>query len=188
MNLREMTRPERAIPYRKLGDQDANSRVPSDWLACYPVFQEALEHASTRFGALPLVVKQVALRRFGCEPGDYQTIAPTLDDVGASYVELSTHRVDAVVRQYLGEPAGCDGAQAAKIAAQLDELAVLMPGTRDPEAVRPPCLLSPGRAVFLDGWMRFFTYRSRGDLTIPLLALDWPRFVERLDAAQAQRA
>jgi hypothetical protein len=41
-------------------------------------------------------------------------------------------------------------------------------------------LLSPGKGIFLDGWQRFFTYLSRDDKTIPLLAVDWPVLYERL--------
>ena len=187
MNLREMTRPERAVPYRKLDSNHTDSRVPSDWLACYPLFQQALAQGSTCFGALPFAVKLAAFKRVIGEPRDYATIAPLLNDIGASYVELPTHSVEAVVRHYLGEQAGSAAAQAADLTAQFDELAAQMPAPCYLDAPRPPCLVSPGGAVFLDGWMRFFTYRSRGDLTIPLLAVDWPRFVERLQALDETR-
>jgi hypothetical protein len=188
MNLREMTRPERAVPYRKQDSNDTDSRVPPDWLACYPHFQQVLAHGSTCFGALPFAAKLVAFKRVLGTARDYETVAPQLNDIGAAYVEVTTHGVEAVVRQYLGEQAGANAAQAAELTAQLDELAAQMPAQHRVHEARPPCLVSPGGAVFVDGWMRFFTYRSRGDLTIPLLAVDWPRLVERLQALEAKQA
>jgi len=187
MNLREMTRPERAVPYRKQDSNDTDSRVPSDWLACYPHFQQALVQGSTCFGALPIAAKLVAFKRVTGDARDYETVAPQLNDIGVSYVEASTDCVEAVVRQYLGEQGRAGAAQAAELSAQLDELAAQLPTQRHPDVARPPCLVSPSGAVFVDGWMRFFTYRSRGDLTIPLLAVDWPRLVERLQVLEAQR-
>jgi hypothetical protein len=190
MSLRETVMPERAVRHDKpYLNGPADSRIGSEWLACYPDFRDALRHASTRFGALPMQAKQVALKRSGEDSIDYRRVAQRIDDVGASYVEVATHCVDAVVEQFLAGSLGhvADDAHGAlgvcdERHSSLEALLAQMPLPRYPEVARPPCLLMPGQAVFLEGWMRFFAYRARGDMTIPLLAVDWPGFVDQLQA------
>jgi hypothetical protein len=190
MSLRETAMPERAVRHDKpYLNGPAGSRIGSGWLACYPDFRDALTHASTRFGALPMQAKQVALKRSGDDSIDYRRIAQRIDDVGASYVEVATHCVKAVVEQFLaGSPARVDHDARGALCVRderhssLEVLLAQVPLPRYPEVARPPCLLMPGQAVFLEGWMRFFAYCARGDMTIPLLAVDWPGFVNQLQA------
>ncbi len=149
-------------------------RVAGQWLACYPTFQDALRCSETSFGKLPRHARMVALKRTTEDAVADAAAAAVLDDVGASYVELSTSLVEDAVERYLtNSHMVCNN----KL---LDDLAEHIVGTNQPHIARPPCVLQPGQGIFLDGWMRFFSYRARGDKTIPLLAIDWTCFQERL--------
>ncbi|MEX3937425.1 hypothetical protein AB4Y32_37815 [Paraburkholderia phymatum] len=157
----------------------------STWLTRYPAFRDALHHGATRFGALPLPAKMAAMRRTHADAWSYHGIAPYIDDVAASYVEMFAHQVDEAVTEHLAAQFG-DGDEAKAAArAQLDALAREVPVMRYPAIARPPCLLSTGNAVIMEGWMRYFFYRARGDTTIPLLAVDWPRFDAQLQLCRA---
>jgi hypothetical protein len=152
----------------------------------YPVFRDALHHAATRFGALPLPAKVAAMR---CTPADalsYHVIAPLIDDVPASFVEMSACGVDEAVVDHFARQFGGGEAGAVLARAQLEELALQAPVMRYPSIARPPCLLSTDGALFREGWMRFFFYRLRGDVTIPLLAVDWSRFEAQLQSCRAK--
>lgn len=165
---------------------EVDSSAPSAWLACYPAFRDALHHGATRFGALPLPAKMAAMRRTHADASGYHGIAPYIDDVAASYVEVFAHQVDeAVTRHFAAQFGDGDDAMAAA-RAQLEELAREAPVMRYPSIARPPCLLSTGKAVIMEGWMRYFFYRARGDATIPLLAVDWPRFDVQLQRCRAR--
>jgi hypothetical protein len=139
------------------------------WLASYPLFQDALQRRETCFRSLPPFVKLSVLRRL---TGDAKW-SPLLHTVRASYVELSTPCVVDAVRQYLTSTVVEDSYA-------LETLAAEFPPAKVPLVARPPCLLSPGKGIFMDGWDRFFAYFSRNDETIPLLAVDWLTLSEGL--------
>jgi hypothetical protein len=155
-------------------------RAPARWLACYPLFQDALRQGETSFRALPTHAKLVALNRITMIAADQAVASAILDDVGTSFVELSTPRLAEAVGRYLATQAESEDAQIGCGTTLLDNLASQMPTTNHPLFARPPCVLRPSEGVFLDGWMRFFSYYARGDSTIPLLAIDWPDFFARL--------
>ncbi|WP_429285636.1 hypothetical protein [Paraburkholderia sp. GAS41] len=144
------------------------------------MFQDALQQGETSFRTLPTHAKLVALNRTTMIAADQAVASAVLDDVGTSYVELSTPRLAEAVGRYLAIRADTEGAQTACGITLLDILASQIPTTNHPVVSRPPCVLRPSEGVFLDGWMRFFSYYARGDSTIPLLAIDWPAFFERL--------
>lgn len=181
MNLREPEYLERAVR----SDRPASARqpvgsTPARWLACYPIFHDALQYGETTFRTLPEHAKLVALKRMTGDVADH-AIAPTiLDEVRASFIELHTGSVDEAAQRYLAKHAERGKSHAGHRSVSLEELAAQIPATNDPRIARPPCVLRPGEGIFLDGWMRFFSYRARGDRTIPLLAIDWPVFYERL--------
>jgi hypothetical protein len=166
-----------------------NLREPvmqSHWLMSYPLFNDALRYGATCFGALPLPAKVAAMRRTPIDPLDYHEIAHAVDGVAASFVEISALQVEEAVLRYLARPFGDHESASANARAQLDELARQVPAVRHPEIARPPCLLSTCHAVFMEGWLRYFFYRARGDATVPLLAVDWPRFDTQLQARRAR--
>jgi hypothetical protein len=181
MNLRETMTPERAV---SVGETVKASRpvgrIPARWLACYPMFQDALQQGETSFRALPRHAKLVALNRTTMIAADQVVASTVLDDVGTSFVELSTPRLAEAVGRYLATQAESGDAQIGSGTRLLDNLASQIPTTNYPLVARPPCVLRPSEGVFLDGWMRFFSYYARGDSTIPLLAIDWPEFFQRL--------
>jgi hypothetical protein len=152
------------------------------WLACYPLFQDALMHGLTSLGALPKHARQVVLERTPVHLAERAQASTLLDDVGASYIELATSRVEEAVRGFLAAQTGRARPQEADCATTLEELATQVPSIDCPRFARPPCVLQPGNGVFLDGWMRFFAYRARRDPTIALVAVDWPDVYRRLDA------
>ncbi|CAE6961739.1 hypothetical protein R70199_07371 [Paraburkholderia domus] len=155
-------------------------RVAGDWLGCYPTFQDALRRSETSFGRLPRHARLAALKR-ATEDAAADAIATTiLDEVGASFVELSTCLVEEAVERYLATQADSADSHAVRNNNFLDDLAEQIVNVSQPHVARPPCVLRPGQGIFLDGWMRFFSYRARGDKTIPLLAIDWISFHERL--------
>ncbi|MGY6164137.1 hypothetical protein [Paraburkholderia strydomiana] len=154
--------------------------VSPSWLGCYPIFQDELRGGETTFHKLPLHAKLVALQRTTADAAEQAIASTILDDVGASFVELSTGLVEDAVRRYLSMQPESANRHATPMTSSLDELASQMVGVQLPRVSRPPCVLRPGQGVFLDGWMRFFSYRARSDKTIPLLAIDWINFYERL--------
>ncbi|MGF6408794.1 hypothetical protein [Paraburkholderia sp. MM5482-R1] len=103
----------------------------------------------------------------------------TISDVRAAYVELSTTCVVEAVESYLSVGMHSENLQSFR-STILDTVAAQFPHATVPQVARPPCLLSLGKGIFLDGWQRFFAYLSREDKTIPLLAVDWPVLYERL--------
>ncbi len=181
MNLRELKQQKRAVTVDGIVKESRSvGCVSPEWLTCYPIFQDALQGGETTFRKLPLHAKLVALKRT-TEDGAGQAIASRiLDDVAASFVELSTGLVEDAVRQYLSMQPDSANCHATPNTTLLDDLALEFVGVHQPHVARPPCVLRPGQGIFLDGWMRFFSYRARSDKTIPLLAIDWINFYQRL--------
>ncbi|MGF6370989.1 hypothetical protein OKW40_003739 [Paraburkholderia sp. RAU6.4a] len=179
MHLREQAGTERAIrTNRWLSARRPVGRPPAAWLACYPVFQDALLGCETRLGALPDFVRRAALERLG---GSNYSCVPTsvLDEVRASYLELRSTCVAEEVRRYLSDTE--DSLLASHESSDaLETLAAGMPRMLVPPVARPPCLLSSGNGMFLGGWARFVAYWCRKDPTIPLLAVDWPILYEHV--------
>lgn len=173
--------PERTDPVHLLAATPGSlDCVPGRWLACYPMFQDALQRGETSFRRLPRHVKLVALKRTTVDAAEQAIALTILDDVGASFVELSTGLVEDAVEYYFALQTDKLISHSVRNNASLDDLAQRITRINQPRAARPPCVLRPGQGIFLDGWMRFFSYRARGDKTIPLLALDWTNFHERL--------
>jgi len=173
--------PERTDPAEMLAATPGSvGCVPGRWLACYPMFQDALQRGETSFRKLPRYVKQVALKRTTVEAAEQAIASTILDDVGASFVELSTRLVEDAVERYFAMQTDGGISHAIRNKTLLDDLAEQITGINQPHVARPPCVLRPGQGILLDGWMRFFLYRARGDKTIPLLAIDWINFHERL--------
>ena len=181
MNLRELKQQKRAVMVDGIvKDSRSVGCVSPSWLACYPIFQDALQSGETSFRKLPLHAKLVALKRT-TEDVAQQAIGSTiLDDVGTSFVELPTCLVEDAVQRYLSMQTGSANWHATSNTTLLDDLAREIVGVHQPHVARPPCVLRPGQGIFLDGWMRFFSYRARSDKTIPLLAIDWINFYQRL--------
>ncbi|WP_430232050.1 hypothetical protein [Paraburkholderia tropica] len=147
------------------------------WLGRYPLFREALRHGATSLNALPLQARTVVFKRLCMNElteESSKSTQCTLGEVRAAYVELPMAIVDTAVQKFVSDH-GTRGADTLALRAALDESAV-----RYPAMARPPCLLMPGAGVFLDGWMRFLAYRARGDLTAPLLAVDWDDLYARI--------
>lgn len=157
-------------------------RGPARWLACYPLFQDALQSGATTFGELPPHAKVAVTKRTTLNVEDHAIAAAKLNDIGASFVELPTVLVEDAVQQYLAKQTGCANSHMARETMSLDELAEQIPSLNESHVARPPCVVQPGQGIFVDGWVRFFSYRARGDTTIPLLAVDWPALHERLIA------
>lgn len=180
-NWRELTQMEGIAPADIfVAAPHIAGRVTGQWLACYPTFQDALRRSETSFGKLPRHVRLVALKRTTEDAAEDATVATILDEVGASFVELSTYLVEEAVERYLAMQTDSANSHADRNHKLLDDLAEQIVGVSQPHVARPPCVLRPGQGIFLDGWMRFFSYRARGDKTIPLLAIDWTSFHERL--------
>lgn len=153
------------------------------WLSCYPTFNHALQHAETHFRALPAYAKLPVLKRMtGAQP----SCSASLNDIRVAYVEISTACVVEAVERYLTSGMRGEGIERG-LSASLETVAAQFAPTAIPLVARPPCLLSPGKGVFLEGWARFFAYWSRGDKTIPLLAVDWPVLYERLTSCAPER-
>lgn len=165
-----------------------SDRVPGLWLACYPMFQDALRNGETTFRALPDYAKPVALRRMTIDMAEQAIASATLDEVHVSFVELCTQTVEDAVEHYLASADNAANASLIGSAISPHGLAEQHAPASYPLIARPPCLLRPGRHIFLDGWMRFFAYSSRGDRTIPLLAIDWLDFHDRLNGLGVARA
>jgi hypothetical protein len=181
MNLRELQQQKRAVAVDGIVKESRSvGCVSPSWLACYPIFQDALQGGETSFRKLPLHAKLVALKRTTEDAAEQAIASRILDDVGASFVELPTGLVEDAVRRYLSMQPGSANWHATPNTMLLDDLARQIVGVHQPHVSRPPCVLRPGQGIFLDGWMRFFSYRARSDKTIPLLAVDWINFYQRL--------
>jgi len=181
MNLRELQQHKRAVMVDGIVEESRPVGCASpSWLACYPNFQDALRGGETSFRALPHFAKLPVLKRTATNT-EAQAVftSVTLNEVRAAYVELSTTCVVEVVESYLSVGMHSENLQSIR-SSILDTIAAQFPHATVPQVARPPCLLSPGKGIFLDGWQRFFTYLSRDDKTIPLLAVDWPVLYERL--------
>jgi len=181
MNLREIVGVgETVLPDQLTPLHQPAGRVPGPWLACYPFFQDELRCGETTFGALPESARQLALSRTTIDVAEQAAASNILDRVCVSFIELPTHSVDEIVQSYLGNQEANGHARGDHHTTLRESLAPQSRMTDYPGIARGPCLLRPGRHIFLDGWMRFLSYRSRGDRTIPLLAIDWLDFHHRL--------
>lgn len=180
MNLRELQQPKRAVTVDGIVEESRPvGCVSPAWLACYPNFQDALRGGETSFRALPHYAKRPALKRIATNPGALAVTAAILHEVRTAYVEISTTSLLEAVELYLSAGSRSENLQNIG-STMLDTVAARFPSTSVPLVARQPCLLSPGNAIFLDGWVRFFAYWSRNDKTVPLLAVDWPTLYERL--------
>jgi hypothetical protein len=183
MNLREHDGMESVVRTGRLAfAREPIARAPGPWLACYPIFQDALGSGETTFRALPDCAKFVALRRTSIDVAERAIAAAILNEVRVSFVELCTQSVSEAVEDYLGKQKNERVVPVDSTAESHPNLVEHVPNFALPLIARPPCLLRPGRHIFIDGWMRFFFYGTRGDPTIPLLAIDWLDFHDRLGA------
>jgi hypothetical protein len=181
MNLRENIKTERVSRTDRLTEaRRPVGRVPSAWLACYPIFQDALRHGETTFRTLPQQAKFAAVNRVITDAAEQIIASAILDDIRVSYVELSTPCVVEAAEAFLSTQTANSKLCSDHSAISLGDFATQIQSANFPLIARPPCLLRPGLGIFLNGWMRFFGYSTRGDRTIPLLAIDWPDFNERL--------
>ncbi|QBQ99409.1 hypothetical protein [Paraburkholderia pallida] len=181
MNLREIAGMERVAQRHGLDTaRQPIDRAADPWLARYPFFQDALRHGEATFRTLPDYVRTVALKRVTIDLAERAIASRTLDDVRVSFIELSTNAVNEVVQRYLGGQDSGGEATDDRPAASRQTPLPPVPNLNYPLVARPPCLLRPDSNAFLDGWMRFFSYASRGDPTIPLLAVNWRDFHDRL--------
>ncbi|PTB20808.1 hypothetical protein C9I57_08625 [Trinickia symbiotica] len=154
------------------------------WLSCYPTFNLALQHAETDLRALPPYAKLPILKRMTCAQ---PCSSASINDVRVAYVEISTACVVEAVERYLTSGMRSEEKEIEPgLSASLETVAAQFAPTAIPLVARPPCLLSPGKGIFLEGWARFFAYWSRRDKTIPLLAVDWPVLYERLTSCASQ--
>ncbi|MEK6346062.1 MAG: hypothetical protein V4764_01185 [Burkholderia sp.] len=159
--------------------QRPSSPPTSSWLMRHTAFREALQRAETDFGTLPEHVRAPALKRMGwAEP----VPAARFGAVRAAYVELSTASVVDSVGRYLTAGMWCDDLEGHRVAIHEAVAAPAAPAALP--LARTPCLLGTGSSIFLDCWSRFFVYWSRGDATIPLLAVDWPTLYARMAAVE----
>lgn len=145
------------------------------WLVRYPLFREALFHGAMPLGALPPQAHAVVARRVFAGGGARDIAGSAalhvVSDVCVAFVELPMSLVDQAVRSHCVQ----DGGDDASLNAAIGETRL-----HYPRIARPPCLLMPGQGVFLDSWMRFLVYRARGDITVPVLAVDWLTLYERI--------
>lgn len=181
MELREIVGAECEVRTRRpAAVRQPSGRIPSPWLACYPTFEDALRGGETTFSALPHHAMLVALKQTTVEMAERAIASKALDDVSVSFVELATDCVSDIVEHYLSQQEVGEKTSDRGLTASLEGLSGQLPAMTWPLNARPPCLVRPGHHVFSDGWMRYFLYCSRGDLTIPLLAIDWLDFHHRL--------
>jgi hypothetical protein len=147
-----------------------------NWLVRYPLFRDALRHGVMPFGSLPLQARTVVANRLAAKGLAGHAAQWRVSDVCVAFVELPMDLVDNAVRDHLPAFGGdTESGDEAALSVVIGETR-----TRYPFVARPPCLLMPGPGVFLDGWMRFLVYRTRGDITVPLLAVDWLDLYARL--------
>jgi hypothetical protein len=151
------------------------------WLVRYPLFREALLHGAMPLRALPSQARAVVAKRVFTGDGAREIAGSAgrhvVGDVRVAFVELPMTLVEEAVRQHR-EPDGRapgQGEEHADLDAAIGETRL-----HYPRVARPPCLLMPGQGVFLDSWMRYFVYRTRGDITVPLPAVDWFTLYERV--------
>lgn len=181
MNLRENIKTERVSRTDRLAmSLQPVSRVPSQWLTYYPTFQNALRHGETSFQTVPRQAKLVVASHTTADAAEQIIASGILDNLRVSYVELSTPCVVEAAEAFLSTHTANSKLRSDHSAISLGDLAAQSPYRNLPPVARPPCLLRPGVGIFLNGWMRFFGYWRRGDHTIPLLAIDWANFYERL--------
>ncbi|MGF6903989.1 hypothetical protein [Paraburkholderia phytofirmans] len=182
MNLRELQQQKRAVTVDgTVKESRPVGCVSPSWLACYPTFEDALQGGETNFRALPHWAKLSVLKRTATGAGSPTLTVATLNEVRVAYVELATTRVAEAIEGYLSAGTNSENLQDIS-STPLEVLAVQFPPMCVPLVARQPCLLSPGKGIFLEGWTRFFAYWSRNDKTIPLLAVDWHLLYERLTA------
>jgi hypothetical protein len=148
------------------------------WLLRYPTFLGALQYGETEFEALPAYAKLPVLRRVA---GEEAFVSSILGDVRVAYVELSTSRAVEVLDRYLWSRTETLEWESTR-PATVETLARNFPAVTVPHVARPPCLLSPGSEIFMEGWSRFLAYWARNDKTIPLLAVDWAALYQRMIA------
>ena len=145
------------------------------WLVRYPLFREALFHGAMQLGALPPQARSVVAKRVFAGDGARDIAGSAalrvVSDVRVAFVELPMSLVDQAVRSHCM----LDGDDDASLSAAIGETSL-----HYPRVARPPCLLMPGQGVFLDSWMRYLVYRARGDITVPVLAVDWFALYERI--------
>lgn len=182
MNLRELQQQKRAVTLDAIvKERRPVGCVSPSWLACYSTFQDALQSGETNFRALPHCAKLSVLKRIATGADSPTVTAAVLNEVRVAYVELATTSVAEAIEGYLS--AGTNSKNLQNITNSspvLEVLAAQFPPMCLPSVARPPCLVSPGNGIFLNGWARFLMYWSRNDKTIPLLAVDWPVLYERL--------
>lgn len=183
MNLGEDKSARRSV----WADRTAESLQPvgpvrSLWLTCYPIFQDALRHGETTFRMLPQSAKFAAINHVFTDSAEQIIASAILDDIRVAYVELSTPCVVEAAERFFVAPTTDSTFRANASCMSLCDLALQIPFMNYPSIARPPCVLRPGVGIFLNSWMRFFGYWTRGDRTIPLLAVDWPNFFERLES------
>jgi hypothetical protein len=133
------------------------------------MFQGALQRGEKSFRKLPRYVKLVALKRTTVDAAEQAIASTILDDVAASLVELSTRLVEDAVERYFAMQTDGGLSHAIRNNTLLDDLAEQFTGINQPHVARPPCVLRRGQGILLDGWMRFFSYRARGDKTFRCL-------------------
>jgi hypothetical protein len=176
MPVERADRADSAIPASPRG-----GRVPGWWLTSYPVFQPELKDNVTSFASLPEPARLALLTRTSAAARQYLLSSNALDEVGASYFELSTMLVEDVVRRHLGTRIPSDLRRSSYIATVWGDLAAQPSDRREHIQTRLPCVLQPGPGIFLEGWSRFFSYCAAGAATIPLVAVDWPELNRHLD-------
>jgi hypothetical protein len=147
-------------------------RTQSNWLACYPVFHDVLQREAGTFGELSPHVTQRVITRVAPSIGEQAFAISFLADIGASFVRAPTPLVEKAVERYFS--------MSKHAMRSLDDFAAQIPNLCATPDGQQPCIVQPGQGVFLEGWVRFLSYRARGDSTIPLLALDWPELHKRL--------
>lgn len=186
MNLRELQQQKRAVSVdATVKGSRPGGCVSASWLACYPTFHDALQHGETNFRTLPHYAKLPVLKRAVTSTEARAVTSAILNEVRASYIELRTTCVVEAVEGYLSAGTHIDNAHGLRSTSVLNAIAAQFPPTSMPLIARQPCLLGPGKTIFLDGWVRFFAYWSRNDKTIPLLAVDWSTLDERLSQSSA---
>jgi hypothetical protein len=160
------------MPFQSVG------QMHSTWLSCYP-FRDALQHGETVFRALPPYVKLPVLKRIATDTSA-RDVTSVFNEVRVAYIELITSCVVEAVESFLSARTHIDKSDDVHSTSVLDAVAAHFPSMSLPHIARHPCVLCPGKGIFLEGWARFFAYWSRNDKTIPLLAVDWPTLYEHV--------
>ncbi|WP_143048334.1 hypothetical protein [Burkholderia sp. WP9] len=129
---------------------------------------------------LPQQAKLAVVSRTTTDAAEQIIASGILDGVRGSFIELSTQCVVEAAEAFLSTRVTNSKLDTARNPILLSNLAISISSASYPLIARPPCVLRPGVGIFLNGWSRFFGYLTRGDGTIPLLAIDWADFYERL--------